>query len=110
MINEQEKKATLNKMSDLEYQKNDTEMMRYRPNTLSHKLGLLGMGASILGAFICLNSMATQDIQVLLVILLNIVILLGGFLAAEKAKSYSKAGSIAQIVFGGICAARILQC
>lgn len=107
MINEQEKKATLNKMSDLEYQKNDTEMMRYRPNTLSHKLGLLGMGASILGAFICLNSMSPTNIQVLLIIMINIVILLGGFLAAEKTKSYSKTGSIAEIVFGGVCAARM---
>ena len=107
MINEQEKKATLNKMSDLEYQKNDTEMMRYRPNTLSHKLGLLGMAASMLGAFICLNSMAPTNIQVLLIIMINIVILLGGFLAAEKSKSYSKAGSIAEIVFGAVCAARM---
>ena len=107
MINEQEKRASLNKMSDLEYQKNDTEMMRYRPNGLSHKLGLLGMAASIFGAFICLNSMATDNIQVLLIIVINIVILLGGFLAAEKAKSYSKTGSIAQIVFGGVCVARM---
>lgn len=107
MISEQNKTANLNKMSDLEYQKNDTEMMRYRPNGLSHKLGLLGMGGSIFGAFICLNSMAVTNIQVLFIILINIVILLGGFLAAEKAKSYSKQGSIALIVFGGVCAARM---
>ena len=107
MINEQRERATLNKMSDLEYQKNDTEMMRYRPNGLSHKLGLLGMACSILAAFICLNSMAPTNIQVLIIIMINIVILLGGFLAAEKAKSYSKTGSIALITFGGVCAARI---
>lgn len=107
MINEQENKASLNKMSDLEYSKNDTEMMRYRVNGLSNKLGLLGMVFSLLGAFICLNSFNPKDVQTILIILLNVVVLLGGFLAAEKAKNYSKQGSIAQIVFGGICFARI---
>jgi hypothetical protein len=107
MINEQEKKSTLTKMSDLEYAKNDVEMMRYRPNGLSHKLGLLAMAFSIFGAFICLNSIKAGDVQVLIIILLNIVILLGGFLAAERAKTYSYKGSIALVVFGGICVARM---
>ena len=66
MINEQEKKATISKMSDLEYAKNDVEMMRYRANGLSNKLGLLGMAFSVLGMFICLNSFKPTDIQVLL--------------------------------------------
>lgn len=107
MINEQENKNSLKGMSDLEYQKNDTEMMRYRVNGLSNKIGLCGMAFSLLGAFICLNSMMTASFQVILIILLNIVILLGGFLAAEKVKNYSKQGAIAQMVFGGICFARI---
>ena len=107
MINEQEKKATISKMSDLEYAKNDVEMMRYRTNGLSHKLGLLGMAFSTIGMFICLNSMKPNNIQVLLIVLMNIVIILGGFLACEKAKSYSAKGSIALAVFGAICAARI---
>lgn len=107
MINEQENKASLNKMSDLEYQKNDTEMMRYRVNGLSNKFGLLGMACSVLGAFICLNSFNPKDVQTILIILLNVVVLLGGFLAAEKAKNYSKQGSIAQIAFGCVCIARI---
>lgn len=107
MINEQKEKATLNKMSDLEYAKNDVEMMRYRVNSLSSKLGLGAMACSILGAFICLNSFKPHDFQIFIIIMLNIVILLGGFLACERAKSYSKGGSIAQIIFGAICAARI---
>lgn len=107
MINEQKEKATLNKMSDLEYAKNDVEMMRYRVNALSSKLGLGAMACSILGAFICLNSFRPHDFQIFIIIMLNIVILLGGFLACEKAKNYSKIGSIAQIVFGGICVFRI---
>ena len=107
MINEQEKKATISKMSDLEYAKNDVEMMRYRSNGLSHKLGLLGMAFSTIGMFICLNSLKPNNIQVLLIVLMNIVIILGGFLACEKSKSYSAKGSIALAVFGAICAARI---
>ena len=107
MINEQEKKATISKMSDLEYAKNDVEMMRYRSNGLSNKLGLLGMAFSTLGMFICLNSLKPMNAQILLIVMVNIVILLGGFLACERAKAYSFKGSIALIVFGGICAARI---
>ena len=102
MINEQEKKANISKMSDLEYAKNDVEMMRYRANGLSNKLGLLGMAFSVLGMFICLNSFKPTDIQVLLIVMINIVILLGGFLACERAKAYSKNGSIALVVFGGV--------
>jgi hypothetical protein len=107
MISEQEKRSTLTKMSDLEYAKNDVEMMRYRANGLSHKLGLLAMALSIFGAFVCLNSIKAGDVQVLLIIMINIVILLGGFLACERAKTYSYKGSIALAVFGGICIARM---
>lgn len=106
MINEQENKASLTKMSDLEYTKNDTEMMRYRVNGLSYKLGLIAMVFSILGAFICLNSVQPSDIQTIIKILLNVVVLLGGFLSAEMVKNYSHKGAIAQIVFGGIMVAR----
>ena len=40
MINDIENKNSQKLMSDLEYAKNDTEMMRYRVNGLSYKLGL----------------------------------------------------------------------
>ncbi len=107
MINERENNNSLNKMSDLEYSKNDTEMMRYRVNGLSYKLGLVAMISSLLGAFICLNSIQPKDWQVIFIILINIVVLLGGFLAAEMVKNYNKKGAIAQLVFGAVCAARI---
>ena len=75
MINDIENKNSQKLMSDLEYAKNDTEMMRYRVNGLSYKLGLCGMICSLLGAFICLNSFNPNNFQVIIVILLNIVIL-----------------------------------
>ena len=92
---------------EAEYDFDKREMMRYRTNGASYKLGLGGMAFSMLGAFICLNSMNPNSFQVILIILLNVVILLGGFLAAEKVKAYAKGGAIAQLVFGGICALRI---
>lgn len=107
MINETENKTSLNKMSDLEYVKNDTEMMRYRANGLSYKLGLLAMCFSLTAALLCLNSFNPKSIQVLFIIMMNIVLLLGGFLAAEKVKNYSKGGAIAQGVFGVVCFANI---
>ena len=107
MINEIENKNSQKNMSDLEYAKNDTEMMRYRVNSLSYKLGLGAMGCSLMGAFICLNSLNPNNLQVILIILLNIVILLGGFLCAEKVKNYNKTGAIVQVVFGVICFARV---
>ena len=107
MINEQENRVSLTKHSDLEYEKNSVEMMRYRNNGLSSKLGMGAMGFSILGAFICLNSVNPNNALTLVIILLNIVILLGGFLAAEKVKNYIKGGAIAQIVFGAFCIGRI---
>ena len=87
MINERENNNSLNKMSDLEYTKNDTEMMRYRVNGLSYKLGLVAMISSLLGAFICLNSIQPKDWQVIFIIFINIIVLLGGFLAAEMVKN-----------------------
>lgn len=61
----------------------------------------------MLGAFICLNSMNPDNAQVIFIILLNVVILLGGFLASEKIKAYNIGGAYAQLVFGAICVGRI---
>lgn len=107
MINEQENRVSLTKQSDLEYDKNSVEMMRYRSNGLSYKLGVGGMAFSVFGAFICLNSANPINVLTLFIILMNIVILLGGFLAAEKVKNYILGGAIAQIVFGCFCVGRI---
>lgn len=105
--NEFENKGSLNSISDLEFDKNSVEMLRYRPNSLSYMLGFGGILCSILAAFISLNSTNPTTFVVILKILLNIVILLGGFLCCEKTKAYSKQASIGMIVFGGICVARI---
>ena len=102
MINEMKEKSTMSKMSDLEHDKNSVEMMRYRNNKLSYGLGFGGLAFTILGAFIYLNSMNPRDVQVILAILLNVVILLFGFLCVERSKTYSRNGSIALIVLGGI--------
>ena len=107
MMNNVENKNDLNKMSDLEFGKNQVEMMRYRDNSLSYKLGLGGLAFSVLAAFFCLNGFNPTSFTTLIAIMLNIVILLGGFLGIEKTKSYSMKGSISLIVFGGMCAARI---
>ena len=46
-MNNVENKNDLNKMSDLEFGKNQVEMMRYRDNSLSYKLGLGGLVFSV---------------------------------------------------------------
>lgn len=107
MMNNVENKNDLSKMSDLEFGKNKVEMMRYRENSLSYKLGMGGIGASVLACFFCLNAFNPIDVATLIAIMLNIVILLGGFLCVEKSKSYSFGGSIGLVVFGGVCLARI---
>jgi len=107
MMNNVENKNDLNKMSDLEFGKNKVEMMRYRDNSLSYKLGMGGIVFSVLACFVCLNSFNPTSFTTILAILLNIVVLLGGFLCIEKSKAYSFNGSVALIVFGGICVARI---
>ena len=107
MINEMENKASLDQMSDLEFDKNKLEMMRYRVNGLSYKLGLLALVLSIFGAFVCLNSTQPKTFAIIVKILMNIAILLAGFLSVEKARTYSKQGSLTLVVIGGVCAARI---
>lgn len=107
MINEQKERNVLTKMSDLEYTKNDLEMMRYRNNKLAYSLGLGGMAFSMLACFMGLNSINAGTANTMVVIMLNILVLLGGFLGCEKTKSYSKAGCISLFVFGGLSFARI---
>lgn len=107
MINDIENKNSLNEMSDLEHDKNQLEMMRYRVNSLSYILGMFGILLSLLGAFILLNSMNPNNALVIVKILVNIFILLGGFLAVEKTKNYSKKASIFLVGLGGLCVLRM---
>lgn len=108
MINELEKKSSFNAMSDLEITKNSIEMLRYRNNKLAYTLGLLGVGFSLFAAFVCMNSMNPENFQVILKIILNVFILLFGFLCCEKAKTYQVRGSFYLIGLGVINFLRIL--
>ncbi|MDE5715619.1 MAG: hypothetical protein K2I42_05750 [Anaeroplasmataceae bacterium] len=83
------------------------EMMRYRNNSLSYKLGMLGILCSILGAFVGFNSLS-WNFTIIFKILINIIILLFGFLSIEKVKAYSKTYSIVLIGIGVVCGLRIL--
>lgn len=103
MSNQVEKNVVL---EGAELEKIKTEMMHYRGNGLSYKLAFLGIGCSVLAAFVCLNSFY-PDMLGFIKILMNIAILLFGFLCCEKVKAYSKEASIALCVIGGICVLRI---
>lgn len=107
MINELEKKSSFNAMSDLEITKNSVEMLRYRNNTLAYLLGVGGVAFSLLAAFICMNSFNPTNFQVIFKIILNVFILLFGFLCCEKAKTYQVRGSFYLIGLGVICFLRI---
>lgn len=107
MTNELKNSASL-QMNPEEIQQTKKEMMRYRANSLSYWLGFGAIGFSIFGSFICLNSFQPNTVLVILKILMNIIILLFGFLSCEKAKAYSKQASISLICLGGACALRIL--
>ncbi|MDE5566657.1 MAG: hypothetical protein K2I77_06690 [Anaeroplasmataceae bacterium] len=93
------------------YDTNDMQgqMLRYRTNSLSYKLGMGGILFSLLAAFISLNSLV-WNVSVIVKILGNIVILLFGFLSIEKAKSYSKEYSFVLCGIGGVCIGRIFWC
>ena len=108
MINELEKKSSFNAMSDLEITKNSVEMLRYRNNRLAYSLGLGGVAASLFAAFICMNSMNPSNFSVIFKIILNVFILLFGFLCCEKAKTYQVRGSFYLIGLGVLCLLRIL--
>lgn len=92
---------------DMEASNIKVEKMRYQNNSLSYMLGMLGIIASIFAAFVMLNSYASYDYIVIPKILMNIVILLFGFISCEKVKAYSKNYSIFMMIIGGVCVARI---
>lgn len=93
-------------LDDAQLQKTKLEMLHYRGNGLSYKLGFLGIAFSVLGAFVCLNSFR-PDFLGFVKILMNIAILLFGFLCCEKVKAYSKEASITLCAIGGVCILRI---
>lgn len=82
------------------------QMMRYRANSLPYKIGMLALVFSILGSFICFNSLA-WNLIVFAKVLLNIAILLFGFLSLERVKAYSQQFSYILIGIGGVCVLRM---
>lgn len=83
------------------------EKMRYTNNSLSYKLGLIGIVLSVAVCFISLNSLSPSSILTLVIVLINILVFLLGFLSAEKVKTYSKNYSYMMYGLGGVCIARI---
>lgn len=108
MINDLENNTYVNNgMSELEFDKNSVEMMRYRQNKFSYSFGFGGLACSVAAAIFALNSLNPGSVAVIIKILMNIFILLFGFLLNEKVKAYSAKASIGMMCLGGACAARI---
>jgi quinol-cytochrome oxidoreductase complex cytochrome b subunit len=97
----------MNTQENLKKEQVKTELMRYRKNNISYIFGLIALLFSVTASFIGLNSLA-YNYSSLIKILLNIAILLFGFLFSEQAKAYSKKGSLGLIFLGLICLLRIL--
>lgn len=76
--------------------------MRYNNNKLSYFCGIMGILFMLFAAIVILNS-ANYTWQTLLFILLTIGMILVGFLAAEKTKTYRKQFAITMGVLGIIC-------
>lgn len=83
------------------------EKMRYNNNALSHKLGYGAIICSVIAAFIALNSLGPSNILTVFKVLMNILVLLIGFLATEKVKVYKKEYSYVMFTLGGVCVARL---
>lgn len=101
--NEQVKNAaSINELSELHLEK-----MRYNNNSLSYILGLLGIVLSIAACFIGLNSINPNGFHTILKVLLNILVLLVGFLASEKVKVYNMKYTYVMYTLAGVSFARI---
>lgn len=83
------------------------EKMRYNNNSLSYKLGLLGIVCSLIAMFFGLNSVNPTGFGTVLAILMNILIFLLGFLCCEKVKVYQKKYSYSMLGLSVVCFARI---
>ncbi len=110
-INAKQKAAIIASMSEADYQSMQLQKMRYMTNSISYKLGYLGIACSLAAGFIALNSMAPEyflnGFGVVLAILLNIIVLLAGFLSAEKVKTYSLGYSKFMVGLGAVCILRM---
>lgn len=96
----------LNILTNAESEIYHLDHMRYNNNKLSYLFGIIGIFFTIISAFVCLNSVMPKWF-VLLYILLTIAILLVGFLASEKTKTYKINYAYTMGVLGIICFALI---
>lgn len=106
-INETTNATEVKTMTPEERQFLDLEKMRYNNNSLSYKLGFGGIACSIIACSISLNSLQPTTFMTVLAILMNIIVLLFGFLATEKVKVYNLSYNKHMFVLGGVCIARI---
>lgn len=83
------------------------EKLRYQKNSSAYILGFCAIIFSVFAAFIALNSLYPNYFTIIK-ILMNIGILLFGFLSCEKVKNYSKPYSYVMFGFAAICILRIL--
>lgn len=106
-----DKNAIKNSMSPEEYELFELEKMRYTTNKIPYNLGMLGVVFSVCAMFIALNSldpnMNGHGWLTVVKILMNIVILLFGFLSCEKVKVYDEKYSYLMSGFGALCVLRI---
>lgn len=97
-------------MTNTEFQKDPNikyEKMRYNNNSLAYKLGMGGIVFSVIACFIGLNSLQPSSVLTVFIVLLNIAILLFGFLSSEKVKTYTKKYTYYMYALGAACFARI---
>lgn len=110
-INAEQRAQIISSMSEAEYEDFQLQKMRYMNNKISYKLGYLGIACSLAAGFIALNSMSPiyflNGFGGIIAILMNIVILLAGFLSAEKVKTYSEGYSKFMVCLGGVCILRM---
>lgn len=103
--------AIISSMSEAEYANMQLEKMRYFDNKTSHTLGYVGIVTSLLAMFFALNTIDPAyflgGVGTVIAILMNIFILLTGFLTVEKVKAYSIGYSKYMIVLGGLSVLRI---
>lgn len=103
--------AIISSMSEADYATMQLEKMRYFDNKTSHTLGYVGIVTSLLAMFFALNTMAPAyflgGVGTVLAILMNIFILLTGFLTVEKVKTYSIGYSKYMVCLGAMSVLRI---
>ena len=84
------------------------DKMRYQKNNLSYRLVLLGMALSVYTLFATITPKAVvPTFSTAVEILINIVLLLMTFLAAEKCRAYDKKWGIYLFVISGVHLLRV---